>query len=76
MDEIIYGNIKDEINPHSLKAFTTIAYQCLMREQEQRPLMTKVVKVLESALQLQVSNVPPPPSLSPAEPSASKKKAF
>ncbi|GJY61468.1 kinase-like domain, phloem protein 2-like protein [Tanacetum coccineum] len=65
MDEIIYGNIKDEINPHSLKAFTTIAYQCLMREQEQRPLMTKVVKVLESALQLQVSNVPP--SLSPSE---------
>ncbi|GJW77844.1 protein kinase, ATP binding site-containing protein [Tanacetum coccineum] len=53
MDEIIFGNIKHEINPHSLKAFTTIAYQCLMREQEQRPLMTKVVKVLESALQLQ-----------------------
>ncbi|GJT06844.1 protein kinase, ATP binding site-containing protein [Tanacetum coccineum] len=71
MDEIIFGNIKDEINPHSLKAFTTIAYQCLMREQEQRPLMSKVVKVLESALQLQVSNVPPPPSLSRAEPSAS-----
>nr|GEZ62404.1 protein kinase, ATP binding site-containing protein [Tanacetum cinerariifolium] len=71
MDDIIFGNIKDEINPHSLKAFTTIAYQCLMREQEQRPLMIKVVKVLESALQLQVSNVPPPPSLSPAEPLAS-----
>ncbi|GJU16067.1 kinase-like domain, phloem protein 2-like protein [Tanacetum coccineum] len=60
MDEIIYGNIKDEINPHSLKAFTTIAYQCLMREQEQRPIT--------------VSNVPPPPSLSPAEPSASANK--
>ena len=55
IDEIIYGNIKDEINPHSLKAFTTIAYQCLKRGREQRPLMTKVVKVLESALQLQVS---------------------
>nr|GEX52821.1 ribonuclease H-like domain, reverse transcriptase, RNA-dependent DNA polymerase [Tanacetum cinerariifolium] len=62
IDEIIYGNIKDEINPHSLKAFITIAYQCLMREQEQRPLMTKV------------SNVPPPPSLSPAEPSTSPNK--
>ena len=55
IDEIIYGNIKDEINPHSLKAFTTIAYQCLKRGREQRPLMTTVVKVLESALQLQVS---------------------
>jgi serine/threonine protein kinase len=55
VDEIVYGNIKDEINPHSLKAFTTIAYQCLKRGREQHPLMTKVVKVLESALQLQVS---------------------
>ncbi|GJZ42279.1 kinase-like domain, phloem protein 2-like protein [Tanacetum coccineum] len=62
MDEIIFGNSKDEINPHSLKTFITITYQCLMREQEQRPLMIKVVKVLESALQLQFSNVPPPPS--------------
>ncbi|PWA82182.1 protein kinase-like domain-containing protein [Artemisia annua] len=71
IDEIVYGNIKDEINPHSLKAFTTIAYQCLKRGREQCPLMTMVVNVLESALQLQVSNVPPPPSLSPAESSAS-----
>ncbi|GKB86529.1 protein kinase, ATP binding site-containing protein [Tanacetum coccineum] len=31
-------------------AFTTIAYQCLNRDQEQRPLMTEVVKELESAL--------------------------
>ena len=54
MDDIIFGNIKDEINPHSLKAFTTIAYQCLMREREHRPLMTKVVNVLESALKAQV----------------------
>ncbi|GJX81314.1 protein kinase, ATP binding site-containing protein [Tanacetum coccineum] len=74
--DIVYDNIKDEINPHSLKAFTTIAYQCLNRDQEQRPLMTKVVKVLESALQLQVSIMPQPPSLSPAEPSASKKRPF
>ncbi|GJT92871.1 protein kinase, ATP binding site-containing protein [Tanacetum coccineum] len=48
--EIVYGNIKDEINPDSLKAFTTIAYQCLNRDQEQRPLMTEVVEMLESAL--------------------------
>ncbi|GJW48671.1 hypothetical protein Tco_1260433 [Tanacetum coccineum] len=43
----------------------------LKREREQCPLMIKVVKVLESALQLQVFNVLPPPSLSPAEASAS-----
>ncbi|GJY52834.1 kinase-like domain, phloem protein 2-like protein [Tanacetum coccineum] len=51
--EIVYGNIKDEINPDSLKAFTTIAYQCLNRDQEQRPLTTEVVNVLESALKCQ-----------------------
>ncbi|PWA93462.1 toll/interleukin-1 receptor (TIR) domain-containing protein [Artemisia annua] len=53
IDEIIYGNIKDEINPHSLKVFTTIAYQCLKRERKERPVMTEVVNVLERALQLQ-----------------------
>ncbi|GKE91075.1 protein kinase, ATP binding site-containing protein [Tanacetum coccineum] len=47
--DIVYGNIKDEINHDSLKAFTTIAYQCLNRDQEQRPLMTEVVEMLESA---------------------------
>nr|GEV65605.1 protein kinase, ATP binding site-containing protein [Tanacetum cinerariifolium] len=62
--EIVYGNIKDEINPQSLKAFTTIAYQCLNRDQEQRPLMTEVVKELESALICQVANEPPTSSLS------------
>nr|GEZ99447.1 protein kinase, ATP binding site-containing protein [Tanacetum cinerariifolium] len=62
--DIVYDNIKDEINPHSLKAFTTIAYQCLNRDQEQRPLMTEVVKELESALKCQVSNEPPTSSLS------------
>ncbi|GJY41665.1 protein kinase, ATP binding site-containing protein, partial [Tanacetum coccineum] len=53
--EIVYGNIKDEINPQSLKAFTTIAYQCLNLDQEQRPLMTEVVKELESALICQIT---------------------
>ncbi|GJZ58670.1 protein kinase, ATP binding site-containing protein, partial [Tanacetum coccineum] len=51
--DIVYDNIKDEINPHSLKVFTSIAYQCLNRDQEQRPLMTEVVKGLESALKCQ-----------------------
>ncbi|PWA82371.1 hypothetical protein CTI12_AA179440 [Artemisia annua] len=53
INDIVYANIKDEINPHSLKAFTTVAYQCLKREADQRPFMTKVVKVLETALSLQ-----------------------
>ncbi|GJS53053.1 protein kinase, ATP binding site-containing protein, partial [Tanacetum coccineum] len=63
------GLLTKESDVYSFEAFTTIAYQCLNRDQEQPPLMTKVVKVLESALQLQVSIMPPSPSLSPAEPS-------
>ncbi|KAL4591774.1 hypothetical protein LXL04_004745 [Taraxacum kok-saghyz] len=37
----------------SLNAFTTIAYRCLNRDLQQRPLMTEVVKILESALEYQ-----------------------
>ncbi|XP_024963818.1 receptor-like protein kinase HERK 1 [Cynara cardunculus var. scolymus] len=52
--EVLCGrNIKDEIKPRSLKAFTAIAYQCLKRDLEERPLMTKVVRILERALQHQ-----------------------
>nr|XP_043630361.1 putative receptor-like protein kinase At5g39000 [Erigeron canadensis] len=54
IDEIIYVNIKKEINPYSLKEFTTIAYQCLKRDREERPLMTKVVEMLENALKYQM----------------------
>ncbi|PWA93895.1 Protein kinase, ATP binding site-containing protein [Artemisia annua] len=57
INDIVYANIKDEINPHSLKAFTTVAYQCLKREADQRPFMTKVVKVLETALSLQNEDI-------------------
>nr|XP_043629478.1 pollen receptor-like kinase 2 [Erigeron canadensis] len=53
IDELVYSNIKDKINPDSLKAFTVIAYKCLNRDQETRPLMTEVVKMLENALNYQ-----------------------
>nr|XP_043630381.1 proline-rich receptor-like protein kinase PERK5 [Erigeron canadensis] len=53
MMDIIHGSIKDEINPDSMIVFTTIAYQCLNDDYEQRPLMTDVVADLEIALQLQ-----------------------
>ncbi|KAI3690436.1 hypothetical protein L2E82_48461 [Cichorium intybus] len=58
---IIFGNIKDEINPCSLKAFTTIAYRCLKRDREKRPLTNEVVRILETALKYQVPPPPPPP---------------
>ncbi|PWA77522.1 Protein kinase, ATP binding site-containing protein [Artemisia annua] len=53
--EIVYGNIKDEIESSSLEAFTTVAYQCLKRNLRERPSMTKVLRILENALRYQVS---------------------
>ncbi|XP_042758507.2 probable serine/threonine-protein kinase PBL12 [Lactuca sativa] len=53
LDEIIYGSIRDQINPSSLKAFKTIAYQCLNKEREERPLMKEIVRALETALRYQ-----------------------
>nr|XP_043623279.1 nodulation receptor kinase-like [Erigeron canadensis] len=54
--EIVFGGIKDEINHHSLEEYTKIAYQCLMRNREERPLMDDILKALESALRCQCSN--------------------
>ncbi|KAI3505451.1 hypothetical protein L1887_27582 [Cichorium endivia] len=47
--------MRDEIDPNSLKAFTTIAYRCLKRDREERPSITDVVEMLEIALEYQVS---------------------
>ncbi|KAI3692216.1 hypothetical protein L6452_32027 [Arctium lappa] len=55
INNIIYTKIKDEINTKSLKVFTTLAYRCLKRDHMERPLMTEIVRVLESALHYQVS---------------------
>ncbi|GJS54955.1 protein kinase, ATP binding site-containing protein [Tanacetum coccineum] len=57
LDEVIHSTIKDEISSDSLAMFTTIAYQCSMTESKDRPLMTKVVKALEDALQAHVSSI-------------------
>ncbi|XP_076887723.1 uncharacterized protein LOC143537952 [Bidens hawaiensis] len=52
--------MKDEINPSSLKTFTTIAYRCLNLKREARPRMTEVVSTLETALYYQESIQSPP----------------
>ncbi|XP_076894906.1 putative receptor-like protein kinase At5g18500 [Bidens hawaiensis] len=53
IEEIIFDKIKDEINPSSLKTFTTIAYRCLNLKREARPQMKEVVSTLETALYYQ-----------------------
>ncbi|KAL7601592.1 hypothetical protein Lser_V15G22560 [Lactuca serriola] len=58
INEIICDKIKEGINTKSLEAFTTIAYKCLNRELEERPLMTDIVMLLEIALQYQEGGGP------------------
>ncbi|KAL7601274.1 hypothetical protein Lser_V15G22756 [Lactuca serriola] len=53
ISDLIYSNIKDGMNPRSLDAFITIAYMCLKRDLEERPLMADVLRILESALEYQ-----------------------
>ncbi|KAI3505744.1 hypothetical protein L1887_27957 [Cichorium endivia] len=52
--EITYSDMKDKIIPSSFTAFTKIAYQCLKRDREQRPLMNEIVTTLEAALRYQL----------------------
>ncbi|XP_021999048.1 probable receptor-like protein kinase At5g38990 isoform X2 [Helianthus annuus] len=53
IEEIVYGSIKEEINPESLQVYAKIAYQCLKMKREERPLMSDVVWALETALSYQ-----------------------
>ncbi|KAL8269063.1 hypothetical protein R6Q59_002861 [Mikania micrantha] len=53
INDIVYNHIRDEINLESLQAFATIAYQCLKRDREERPLMSDIVTALENSLRYQ-----------------------
>lgn len=57
IEEIIFGSIKNQINPTSFGLFTTIALQCLKEDPEERPLAIHVVRALEAALHCQVNNI-------------------
>ncbi|KAK1415982.1 hypothetical protein QVD17_31770 [Tagetes erecta] len=55
LDEIIYANLRNQINPGSLLTFSAIAYQCLKSANE-RPTMKKVVEQLQKALDNQLAS--------------------
>ncbi|KAJ9537423.1 hypothetical protein OSB04_030156 [Centaurea solstitialis] len=53
IDEIIFQDMLQQMDVSSLDAFSKIAYQCLQKSCEERPLMADVVEELEMALQFQ-----------------------
>nr|GFB42121.1 protein kinase, ATP binding site-containing protein [Tanacetum cinerariifolium] len=57
IEEVIFGKIKDKINSTSLEMFITIAYQCLKKDREERPLAIHIVRALEAAVHCQNNNI-------------------
>ncbi|KAL8227519.1 hypothetical protein R6Q57_015103 [Mikania cordata] len=53
INDIVYNHTRDEINRESLQAFVTIAYQCLKRDREERPLMSDIMTALANSLRYQ-----------------------
>ncbi|KAM0070141.1 putative protein kinase RLK-Pelle-RLCK-VIIa-2 family [Helianthus debilis subsp. tardiflorus] len=53
LDEIILPGLKEQMHPGSLKSFSAIAYQCVMRDHQERPTMGEDVEELEFSLEQQ-----------------------
>ncbi|KAJ0750086.1 putative protein kinase RLK-Pelle-LRR-I-1 family [Helianthus annuus] len=56
LDEVVFEQIREKIEPKSLTTFQTIAYQCLHHEREKRPTRKEVLTQLKKSLEFQVSN--------------------
>ncbi|GKB19054.1 kinase-like domain, phloem protein 2-like protein [Tanacetum coccineum] len=53
LEEIIFHDLKQQMDATSSEIFTDIAYQCLRKSRKQRPTMSRVVEKLDIALQVQ-----------------------
>ncbi|KAI7752516.1 hypothetical protein M8C21_015867 [Ambrosia artemisiifolia] len=53
LQEIIFDDLKKQIDKKSLEAYSDIAFKCLHESREKRPTMPHVVKELETALTYQ-----------------------
>nr|GEY13138.1 myosin-17-like [Tanacetum cinerariifolium] len=53
LDEIIFQDLKQQMDATSLEIFADIAYQCLRESRKQRPTMSQVVEKLDIPLQVQ-----------------------
>ena len=55
LDEIIFQDMLQQMDLSSLESFSNIAFLCLHKSLEERPMMAHVVKELEIALERQVT---------------------
>ncbi|GKD03409.1 receptor-interacting serine/threonine-protein kinase 4-like protein [Tanacetum coccineum] len=55
LDDIIFRGLREQMEPYSLKTFSSVAYQCLKRDREERPTMVDVLSALELASEYQES---------------------
>ncbi|KAL7600821.1 hypothetical protein Lser_V15G22909 [Lactuca serriola] len=53
LDEIIFPEPKQHLNPRSLEIFSDIAYRCLNKNRAERPNMSEVMEKLEIAFEMQ-----------------------
>ncbi|XP_076934489.1 uncharacterized protein LOC143600794 isoform X2 [Bidens hawaiensis] len=54
-DDVVFEQIREQIEPKSLAIFQEIAYPCLYHETETRPTTRKVLTQLKKALEIQIS---------------------
>ncbi|XP_071732131.1 uncharacterized protein [Rutidosis leptorrhynchoides] len=54
-DDVVFEDIKAQINPEALNVFQMIAYKCLNEKREERPKAKEVVEQLKKAMELQMS---------------------
>ncbi|MFS7990555.1 putative protein kinase RLK-Pelle-LRR-I-1 family [Helianthus anomalus] len=52
-DEVVFQQIREQMEPKSLTTFQKIAYRCLHHEREERPTTKEVLRQLTNALALQ-----------------------
>ncbi|KAL8238927.1 hypothetical protein R6Q59_015494 [Mikania micrantha] len=55
LDEIILRCLKDQMDPGSLETFSAIAYRCVKKAREDRPILAEIVEKLEFSLIQQMS---------------------
>ncbi|MFS7997441.1 putative non-specific serine/threonine protein kinase [Helianthus anomalus] len=55
LDEIVDPTLREQMSFESMNQFSSIAYQCLHNDRDQRPPMNLVKKELEELLKMEVS---------------------